>query len=111
MSTIVSAGLVGVSTHTSAVPSGQSSSSASRSVRSATVHTMPAGASTFDTRRNVPPYASSGMITCWPGSSMRSTASSAAMPLANANPCVAPSSDARHSSYARRVGLALRAYS
>ena len=86
-------------------------SSASRSVRSATVHSMPAGASTFDTRRNVPPYASSGMTTRWPGASSRSTASSAAMPLANAKPSIAPSSDARHSSYARRVGLPLRAYS
>ena len=55
MSTIVSAGLVGVSTHTNAVPSGQSRSSASTSVRSATVHSMPAGASTFDTSRKVPP--------------------------------------------------------
>ncbi len=95
---MVSAGLVGVSTHTNAVPSGQSRSSASRSVRSATVHSMPAGASTFDTSRKVPPYASSGMITRWPGASSRSTASSAAMPLAKAKPSSAPSSDARHSS-------------
>ncbi len=52
---MVSAGLVGVSIQTSAVPSGQSAASASTSVRSATVHSIPAGASTFDTRRNVPP--------------------------------------------------------
>ncbi len=35
----------------------------------------------------------------------------AASPLANANPCVPPSSAARHASSARRVGLPLREYS
>ena len=111
MSTIVNIGLVGVSTHTIVVSSGQVRSRLARSVRSATDHPMPAGPSTRVTSRKVPPYASSGRITRSPGASVRSTASSAAIPLANAKPYRARSREATHSSSARRVGLPLRAYS
>ena len=111
MSTIVSAGLVGVSIQTMRVPSGQPRASPSRSVRSADAHSTPVGPSTCDTSRKVPPYASVGSSTPSPGATVRSTASSAAIPLANANPRAAPSSEARHVSYAIRVGFAVRAYS
>src|SRR5579859_6801325 len=51
-------------------------------------------------------------MTTWsPGSSVRSTASSAAKPLEKARPRAAPSREARPSSSACRVGLPLREYS
>src|SRR6185503_3213246 len=62
--------------------------------------------------RKLPPYASSGSTTWSPGrSTVRSRVSSAASPEANASPCAPPSSAARHSSSAVRVGLAERLYS
>ena len=62
--------------------------------------------------RNVPPYASSGMITWSPGAqTARSRPSSAAIPDANASARRPPSSAARHSSRAWRVGFAVREYS
>src|SRR5438876_780166 len=112
MSTTVSSGFVGVSTHTSFVSSRQAPVIASRSAWSTAVQAIPAGSYRRATSRYVPPYASAGMITWSPASSAaRRVASSAAMPLANASPCSAPSSSATHVSRAARVGLALRAYS
>ena len=60
------------------------------------------------TSRNVPPYASFGMITWSPGSSVRRIASSAASPLANAEPVARAFErrDARLHRGARRVGAA-----
>ncbi len=60
----------------------------------------------------MPPYASSGTTKWLPGDAMvRSSVSSAASPLAKANPCFPPSSAAMHSSSAVRVGFAEREYS
>ena len=50
-----SSGLVGVSSHTIAVPSGQPDASASTSVRSTAVHCIPYGPHTLSIKRNVPP--------------------------------------------------------
>ena len=59
----------------------------------------------------MPPYASSGITTWLSAGRRRSTASSAAIPLAKAKPDAAPSRLARQRSRAVRVGLAVREYS
>ena len=111
MSTHVSSGLVGVSSHTMRVSAGHAAASADRSVRSTALHGKPSGDHTFEMSRNVPPYASLPSTMRSPCDSSRSTLSSAASPLANAKPWRAPSSDATHVSSAARVGLPLREYS
>ena len=113
MSLTPSNGLVGVSTHTTLVlPGSIAASTASRSVRSTGVWSMPHGPNTRAMSRYVPPYASSPMTTWSPGRRIaRSSVSSAASPEANAYPCAPPSTAARASSSAARVGLAEREYS
>ena len=108
MSTIESAGFVGDSIHTRRVSSRHAASSAAGSRRSTAVHERPCRSCTRATSRNVPPYASVGMITWSPGSSVRRTASSAARPLANARPCRAllERRDARLERVSGRVGAA-----
>ena len=111
MSTMPRAGLVGVSSQTMRASSGQSSSSAAGSVRSTACQGWPSGPCTLSISRNVPPYASEPRTTPSPGPRRRKIASSAARPLANAKPCAAPSSDAKHASRPSLVGLPLRPYS
>ena len=106
MSTTESNGFVGVSIQTMRVSGCHAASSAAGSRRSHAVHAMPWRSCTRATRRNVPPYASFGMITWSPGSSVRRIASSAARPLANASPWRAPSSDATHVSMRGARGVA-----
>ena len=72
----------------------------------------PQAVATLSNSRNVPPYASSGSTTWSPGRhSARITVSSAASPLANANPRSPSSRAAMLPSRAVRVGLAERLYS
>ena len=112
MSAMPSSGLVGVSHQIARVSGRSAARSAATSARSTGVCSMPHGRSTLSTSRNVPPYASCG-ITMWsPGdSSTRSRTSEAPIPDPNATACRPPSSAARHSWSAVRVGLALREYS
>ncbi len=85
---------------------------ASGSDTGATVNSRPQFATTLAISRYVPPYASLGITTWSPGrQTVRSSVSSAAMPLANASARVPSSSDARHSCSASRVGLDVRLYS
>jgi metal-sulfur cluster biosynthetic enzyme len=85
---------------------------AERSPRSTGVCSRPHREATFDSSRNVPPYASPARTTWSPGAqTVRSRVSSAASPDANVSP-VAPSSRAASASCsAVRVGLPLRLYS
>ena len=85
---------------------------ASTSDRWAAVQDSPQRSATLANNRNVPPYASSGITTWSPGRhTARSRVSSAARPLAKVSPVRPPSSAARHSCSASRVGLAVREYS
>ena len=113
MSPMLSSGLVGVSTHTSRVSPGRSAArTASRSLAGAGSCRSPQAVATLSKSRNVPPYASSGSSTWSPGRhSARMTVSSAARPLAKANPRSPSSSAAMLPSRAVRVGLAERLYS
>ena len=113
MSATFSSGLVGVSSQTTLVLPGRIASRiASGCVTAAGVISTPQVPSTRANRRNVPPYASSGNTTWSPGThSERIRVSSAARPLANANPRLPASIAARHSSSAVRVGFADREYS
>ena len=107
-----SSGLVGVSTQTILVSVRIAARTASTSDTRAAVHCRPQRSATLAKRRYVPPYASSGMTTWSPGlQTVRSSVSSAARPLAKARPRRPPSSAARHSWSASRVGLAVREYS
>ncbi len=107
-----SSGLDGVSHHSTLVAGVNAARTASRSPRCTAVCSTPQPASTLAISRKLPPYASSGSTTWSPGrSTVRSSVSSAASPEANASPCAPPSSAARHSSSAVRVGLAERLYS
>ena len=113
MSAMDSSGLVGVSAHSTRAGR---SASASRTARISLSRTgrwlTPQPASTPAISRKVPPYASSGISTWSPGAqAARSRQSSAAIPDAKAKPAAPPSSAVRHSSRARRVGLAVREYS
>jgi hypothetical protein len=69
-------------------------SSAVGSPRSTAVHGNPSGDHTFEIKRNVPPYASLPSNTRWPWRKSRNTLSSAASPLAKANPWRADSNAA-----------------
>ena len=113
MSPMLSSGLVGVSTQTSRVSPGRMAArTASRSEAGAGSWRSPQPVATLSNSRNVPPYASSGSTTWSPGRhSARMTVSSAARPLANANPRSPSSSAAMLPSRAVRVGLAERLYS
>ncbi len=111
MSTMCSHGLLGVSIHTMRVSGRHAPSTASASVRSTVSTISPAGACTWTARRMVPPYASWGRRAWSPVARSRRSASSAASPDANARPWDAPSSAARCTSSAVRVGLPLRLYS
>jgi hypothetical protein len=112
MSPMLSSGLVGVSTQITLVFGRIAARTASTLDTWAGVYSMPQSESTLSTSRKVPPYASSGITRWSPGRSVaRSTASVAAMPEANARPNRPPSSAARHSSSAVRVGLPVREYS
>ncbi len=112
MSVMPSSGLEGVSTQTTFVRGWIAARTAAGSEESATDHWTPQRSTTLAKRRNVPPYASFGMTTWSPGASrVRSRQSSAASPEAKARPRLPPSSAARFSSSAVRVGLALRLYS
>ena len=112
MSPMLSSGLVGVSTQTILVLPGRSPrATASRSVIGAELLSRPQ-LSTLSKSRKVPPYASSGITTWSPGASAPAgMVSSAARPLANANPRSPSSSAASAPSSAVRVGLAVRLYS
>ncbi len=105
--------MVGVSTQTATVSPGRiDASTAARSVRSTGSVSSPHGWYARANSRNEPPYASCGSTRCAPGLAIeRISVSSAASPLAKANPRLPPSSAARHSSSAVRVGLAEREYS
>ncbi|CAM5712132.1 hypothetical protein SALBM135S_04341 [Streptomyces alboniger] len=112
MSVMPSSGLEGVSTQIALVRSVSAARTASGSEVSATDQSTPQRETTLSKSRNVPPYASLGMTTWSPGaSSVRSRQSSAASPDAKASPRRPPSSAARFSSRAVRVGFALRLYS
>ena len=106
-------GLVGVSTQTATVSPGRiAASTAARSVRSTGSVINPHGSYARANSRKEPPYASCGSTRCAPGFAIeRIKVSSAASPLAKANPREPPSRAARHSSSAVRVGLAEREYS
>ena len=113
MSPMLSIGLVGVSTHTSLVRPGRiAARTASTSLTAAGLWSRPQTFSTLSKRRNVPPYASSG-ITAWsPGRvRARTRVSSAASPLAKAKPRSPISTAASAPSSAVRVGFAERLYS
>ncbi len=113
MSAMFSIGFVGVSTQTTLVrPGSIAAATASTSATWAVVWSSPHGDSTLSKSRKLPPYASLGTTMWSPGrQSARSSVSSAASPLAKANPCDPSSSAAMHPSRAVRVGLALREYS
>lgn len=112
MSVMPSSGFDGVSTQIALVRGVSAARTALTSEVSATENSTPQREATFANRRNVPPYASFGMTTWSPGvSSVRRRQSSAARPDAKASPRRPPSSAARFSSSAVRVGLALRLYS
>ena len=112
MSVMPSSGLDGVSTQITFVFGVRAARTAAGSEVSATDHSTPHRETTFAKSRKVPPYASFGITTWSPGtSSVRSRQSSAASPDAKARPRRPPSSAARFSSSAVRVGLALRLYS
>ena len=113
MSAMPSSGLVGVSTQTIFVrPGCTAARTASGSETLAGVNSRPQRWATRAKSRYVPPYASSGITTWSPGwHTARSRVSSAARPLAKASPTGPPSSAARHSWSASRVGLPERLYS
>ena len=108
-----SSGFVGVSTQTSLVSPGRiAAATLSRSETGAGLCASPQTCSTLSKRRNVPPYASSGITTWSPGRhSARIRVSSAARPEANAKPRSPSSRAAMLPSRAVRVGLAERLYS
>jgi hypothetical protein len=112
MSAMPSNGLVGVSSHTTRVCAVTAARIASTSDTSAAVQSRPQRSATRAKSRYVPPYASSGMTTWSPGwQTARRRVSSAARPLANASARGPPSSAARHSCSASRLGLLDRLYS
>ena len=113
MSAMLSSGLVGVSTQTSLVSPGPDRGAHRVEVGDrGRVVPNPQAVATLSNSRNVPPYASSGITTWSPGRhSARMRVSSAASPLAKANPRSPSSSAAMLPSSAVRVGLAERLYS
>jgi hypothetical protein len=101
-------GFVGVSTWTSFVLGRIAAATASLSLASTYVKSMPSRLRTWLNIRVVPPYVFSSLTTWSPAERRFTIASIAASPDANATPCVPLSRAAMLASSASRVGLAVR---
>ena len=104
-------GLVGLSIQTSFVFGRSARATFSGAVMSTASNETPCRRKTLSKMRKVPPYTSSQARTWSPDESRWRTASVAASPEAKASPCRPPSSAARQSCSAWRVGFCVREYS
>ena len=104
-------GFVGVSTNRSLVAGLIARSTIATSLVSTKLKVRPMRERSCSIRRWVPPYTFSPQTTWSPEARSERHESIAAIPEANAKPCVPPSSDATFRSSASRVGLLTRAYS
>ncbi len=112
MSAMPSSGFVGVSTMIARVSGRMAARTAATSASGTASYVTFHREKTLEISRNVPPYASFGMMMWSPGLQIvRSRVSSAAIPEAKARPRTPPSIAARHSSSAERLGLPVRLYS